>query len=370
MRTLRLSSVILLALTSGILAQTNEAATTSNPAVAYIYVGSSAKPGHISAFSAQKNGSLEGVSGSPFAGPSQAIVVSSGFLFGTDGTNIAAFDRSSNGALHQVSSVNGVSHNDTANDSAVGLLTLDRSAGSLYASEINFQGTDNDAYAEFANLHNGTIVFRANSDINVNFGGLLQFSESDEFAYGAGCYFADWDVYAFHRTSTGGLAMFDPGNTFPPNPTGDFLCPDSEATSARGFLAIMYGPASAGSKQSIITYRITSTGGLEEVSASVIATNFIGANLQFDPSGNFLAAAGQNGIEIFKMNSEGLLTPLGHAVEPGVTFLGAHWDSAGHLYAISNAALYVFTLGSTGLTPVGSPHPISNAAWLAVLPQP
>jgi 6-phosphogluconolactonase (cycloisomerase 2 family) len=371
MRTLRISSVILLALTTSLLAQTNEATTNSNPVVAYIYVGNDAKPGEISAFSAQKNGSLATVSGSPFAtAASQAIVVSSGFLFGTDGTNIVVFKRSTDGALHEASSISGVAHNPTPEGSAVGVLTLDRTAGSLYASEINFQGTDNGGYEEFANLHDGKITFLADSVISSDFGSTLQFSVNDEFTYGSGCFFASWDVFGFHRTSTGELAMFDPGNTVPPNPTNNFLCPGGQATSAKGFMAIMYGPAEAGSKQNIITYHITSTGGLEEIPASVIATNFIGASLQFDPTGTFLAAAGQNGVEIFKLNSEGLLTPLGSMMEPSVAFVGAHWDNAGHLYAISNAALYVFTMGSAGLTQTGSPHPVAHAFWLAVLPQP
>jgi len=373
MRTLRISSVILLAFTSSLLAQTNEATTNSNPVVAYIYVGNNTKPGQISAFSAEKNGSIESVSGSPFAtAASQAIVVSSSFLFGTDGTNIAVFKRSSDGALHESSTINGVAHNPITEGSAVFLLTLDRTADSLYAVELNFDGADNDGYAEFANLHDGKIAFRDNTNTSVAFDSLLHFSENDEFAYGGGadCGLIGWEILAFHRTSTGELVFFDPGNTVPP---GSFICPIAEATSAKGFLAVMYGPAETGSKQNIITYRITSTGGLEEITTSVITTDFTNLSLpslQFDPTGNFLAAAGDNGVEIFKINSEGLLTPLGHVVEPSVIFVGALWDTAGHLYAISDSALYVFTLGSAGLTLVGSPRPVSNAAWLAVLPAP
>lgn len=369
MRTpLWISLALISVFTTSLLAQTNEATTSSNPTVAYAYVGATSTPGKISAFAVLANGSVQSVSGSPFTGPSQQIVVSSGFVFGTDTTNIAVFAREANGALHEASVTNGVTHNDTPQGSAVGPLTLDRTANSLYAEEINFQGADNDAYAEFANLHNGHIEFRANSGISAFFTSPLQFSENDQFAYGEGCFFASFDVFAFHRTSTGELVTFDPGNTSPPNPNGDLFCPGGMAASAKGFLALMYGVAQAGAKQNIITYRITSTGGLEENTNSVIATNFLGANLNFDPTGNFLAAGGTNGIELFKLNSNGTLTRVGSVVEPNVTFQDIHWDSAGHLYAISKTALYVFTLHSSGLVLTGSPHPVSNASSLAVLP--
>jgi hypothetical protein len=366
---LRISVLIVCGVTTSLLAQ-DQLTANSNPTVSFAYVGSFTAPGRITAFAVQKNGSAQNVSGSPFTGPSQQIVVSSGFVFGTDGTNIAVFTRAPNGALHLTSTINGVAHNDTPQGSGVGSLTLDRTASSLYAGEINFQGADNDAYAEFANLHNGKLEFRANTQINVDFHSRLQFSQNDQFAYGDGCFFISFDLFAFHRTGNGALLSFDPGNTFPPNPNGDFLCPDGMAASAKGFLALSYGPAQSGSKQNILTYRITATGSLEEISKSVIATNLVGANLQFDPTGSFLAAGGQSGIEAFKLNSDGTLSRVGHVVEPSVTFEDIHWDNAGHLYAISNAALYIFTLQSSGLALTGSPHPVSHAGWLAVLPVP
>lgn len=370
MRAIQTTSLLLFVLVSGTFAQTNEATATTNSPVAYVYVGQNTNSTHpeISAFSVHSSGSVQTVSGSPFVGPSQNIVVSSGYVFGTDGTNIVVYKRLANGALARSSSTNGVAHNDTPQDSAVSSMTLDRTASSLYTVEINFQGADNDAYAEFANLHNGAIAFRTNSEISADFFSPLQFSENDQFAYGIGCFFADWNLFAFHRASDGRLIPFDPGNTFPPNSNNDLLCPSSAAASAKGFLAVAYGVANVGSKQNILTYRITSTGGLETMAKSVTATNFTGMSVHFDPTGNFLAAAGQNGIEVFRLNSNGTLTRLGSVLEPGVTFWDVKWDDSLHVYAISSAALYVFTLHATGLTLTGSPHPVANAGSLAVLP--
>lgn len=351
-------------------AQTNEATTTANPVVAFAYVGTdfNTTPEKISEFAIRSNGSIETLSGSPVTGPAHGIVVSSGFVWGTDGTNIATYTRATNGALRHTSTINGVAHNDTPQGSGVGAMTLDRSGSNLYVGEINFQGADNDAYAEFAVARNGSLNFLANSEIHVDFDNPLFFSANNQFAYGEGCFFTNWDIFAFRRLTNGTLQLFDPGNTIPPDPSGDTICPSDLAASAKGFLAVAYGVAQAGSKQNLVIERISSTGGLEVIDNSIISTNFTGVTLRFDPTGNFLAAAGDGGIEVFRINANGTLTQLGHLVEPGVTFKDVHWDAAGHAYAISSSALYVFTLHSNGLTLTGTPHSIAHAGFLAVLP--
>lgn len=368
MRATYFVSIFLLAFSAGAPAQTDEATATTNSPVAYVYVGENTTPARITAFAVHSNGSLVTVGGSPFSGPSQSINVTSGHVFATDGKTIAVYGRLSNGGLVRGASVDGTAHNDTPKDSAVGTLSLDHTASSLYAGEINFQGTDNDAYAVFANQHNGSVTFHANSEISADFGSPLHFSQNNQFVYGLGCFFADWDLFAFHRMADGTLKLFDPGNTVPPNPNNDLLCPSSAAISAKGFLAVTFGIASDGSKQSVLIYRITSSGGLEMISSSVKATNFTRVSARFDPTGTFLAVAGQNGVGIFRLNSNGTLTRMGGLLEPAVAFTDVKWDSTGHVYAISNGALYVFTVHSTGLTLIGSPHPVANAWALAVLP--
>jgi hypothetical protein len=61
------------------------------------------------------------------------------------------------------------------------------------------------------------------------------------------------------------------------------------------------------------------------------------------------------------------IVQLGSAVEPNVSFVDAQWDNNGNLYAISNAALYVFTSNSGELSLMGTPYSIP-ATGLAVLP--
>ncbi len=150
---------VLLAFTSVLSAQTITNPTT-NPIVAYAYVGENTTPGNISAFAIRLDGMISRVSGSPFRGPAQNLVVSSGYVIGTDRLNITTYTRLATGALLLSSVVNGVAHNDTPNGSAVGGMTLDRTGSSLYASEINFRGTDNAAYESRRSSFRKTISLR------------------------------------------------------------------------------------------------------------------------------------------------------------------------------------------------------------------
>jgi len=345
-------------------------AQTTNPIVTFVYVGENATaPTKISAFAVRQNGLVQTVSGSPFTGPSLSLVASSGFVRGTDGKNIATYIRHSNGALQTISTIDGTAHNDTPTGSSVGDLTLDRTARSLYVGEFDFQGADNNAYAEFAAELNGTLVFQQNSNIDVDFAGPLEFSHDNQFAYGTGCFMVTWDVFGFHRLTDGTLVFFDPGTTVPPAEGSEDLCPGEAATSAKGFLAVAFGAATNTGKRSLITYRITSTGGLQEITSSVLATNFTAINgLRFDPTGNFLAVAGQNGVELFRLNTTtGTLSRLGPVADTGVNFQAVRWDNFGHVFAISHAALHVFIAHSTGLTDI-SAHGVANPGSLAVLP--
>lgn len=362
------TSALVFVLAISLFAQTNETTATTNPIVAYVYVGTDfqTNPGKIFGFSVRKDGSLGVLSGSPVTGPAQQLVVSPGFVRGSDLENITSYTRESNGALHATATINGLAGGNPMN-SGVGAITLDRSASTLYVGEINFDGPDNAAYAEFATSHSANLKLLTTTPVHVDFDGPLFFSPDNQFAYGRGCFFVDWDIFAFHRLADGALKAFDPGNTFPPDPTNDVLCPNNLATSAKGFLAVAYGVASEGAKQKIVLERITSTGGLEVITNSVISTNFTGVTMHFDPTGNFLAVAGNSGIEAFRLNANGTLTKIGGVVEPGVSFADVHWDDAGHAFAISNSALYVFTLNSTGLTVAGRPHTLAHAGSLAVL---
>ena len=89
--------------------------------------------------------------------------------------------------------------------------------------------------------------------------------------------------------------------------------------------------------------------------------------LSFDPTGNYLAVAGNGGLQIYSMSSGGALTAVGGAQDASVDFADVAWDKSNHLFATSSSQLYVFSSSNGTLTPAsGSPY--GGGAGLAVLP--
>jgi hypothetical protein len=349
-------AILLLALATSLAAQTN-------PIVSYAYVGTNSKK--IYAFAVHQNGSSTALSGSPFSGPGAFIANTTNFLFANDGTNIASYQRSSTGSIHQVATINGIAHNDTPTGSGVGTLTLDRTGATLYAGEQDFQGASNNAYAEFAKQSNGSLAFRANTPINVNYGGFLTFSTNNSFAYGTGCSMATWDVFGFHRSSTGTLTPFDTGNTIPPNTTQD-VCPGATASSSRGYLAIAYTTIGLPAATRIATYQITSSGALKFISSTATSFSTI-HSMRFEATGNYLAVGG-NGIAVYRLNSNGTLTKMSGRSFTTATFFGVQWDHSWHILANSTSNFWVFNARLGILSQAGPTHPVGNSTNVAVVP--
>jgi len=358
MRLLRTTLVLVLAFAPSLFAQ------TTNPVVAYAYAGTGSN--RIFAYAVRANGTTTALPGSPFTGPGIRVVNTTNFLFATDFTNIITYQRSSTGAIHPVATINGVAHNDTPADSEVGFLTLDRTGASLYAGEINFQSTGNNAFAEFAKQSNGSLQFRANTPINVNDGGPLVFSTNNAFAYGTGCTMATWTIFGFFRAPNGTLTSFDPGTTIPPTTTVD-LCPGAAASSSRGYLAVAYSTVAAVPVWSIAIYQISSSGSLRRVSTHSTTFPSI-SSMRFDQTGNFLAVGGK-GIAIYRLNSNATITKLSGRIDTSVNFNSVVWDHNSHVLATSSSAFYGFNVRLGVISQVGSSHPIgSSGTNVAVIP--
>jgi hypothetical protein len=367
MRTLRTLSILLLAFASTLLAQTS----TTNPVVSYAYIGAAPIPtpsNHIYGFAVHANGATTLIPGSPFPGVSGFLANTTNYLFSTDRKSIVTYHRSSTGAITRVAGIDGTAHNDTPEDSSVGPLTLDRTGATLYAGEVNFQGTSNNAYAEFTKNSNGSLSFLANTPINVNDGGELVFSHNNAFAYTGGCYFATWEVLGFYRAGSGKLTPFDAGNTVPPSSNNVDLCPSGMASSARGYLAVGYNAIGGSQYGRIAVYKITSAGALQRI--STVGTIFRSIiSIRFDPAGNNLAVAGDRGIAVYRLNSNATLSRVTPSLDPSVMFREVRWDNSGNVLARANLALYVFHFSSGTLTQVGSPHSIAEGTTsLAVVP--
>lgn len=340
--------------------------------VAVAYVGSRQLTiggnGQITGFAVAPDGSAASTPNSPFTGASRTLAASKKFLVGSDGTNIVTYAIATNGGLSQVSSINGVEHNDSPDDSAVGTLSLDRSGSSVYASELNFQGADNDAFAMFNLASDGTLSFLANSDINVNFGGGLTFTPDNRFAYGDGCFFLGFTVFGFARNSDGTLTRLTINTDLPSAANNGSFCPGSLSPSSERFLALLIFSEGTGVSQgSIVLYKIGSDGSLTLANDSLLSVpNAV--DVAFDPSGKFLAAATTAGIQMFQLSGT-TLSAVGTPQDVNVSFDEVQWDNAGHLYGVSSKSngLYIYNANQGVLTSAsGSPHSVPSVGSFTV----
>ena len=369
MRTIRILVTLLLIGVSASFAQ-----TTSSPTVAFVYLGGRETEHPVRAFSLQANGSVHLVPGSPFSAaaltsssPQTLLAVSTNFVFASDTENIATFRRSANGALTFTSSVN-----VTPNVATIDTLTLDRTASNLYAGGGRFGGGQ---YFVFDKGTQGQLS--AASELSgVQSDGELQFNHSNKFAYTTHQSFLNLpdlpanqhcSFEAFSRTADGSLNPFDPALTRPSGVAASNFCPASAASSALGYLAVAYRTLDVDrfvgtGVHSIAVYRIPTSGALQFVSKLVTTLDAtLPVTMKFDPSGTFLAVAGKQGIQLYKLSSTGTLTKSGPPLYTHTNFRDVRWDRSGHVITISFGAVYFFGLKNGQLVQTNPPIYISFA---------
>jgi 6-phosphogluconolactonase (cycloisomerase 2 family) len=348
------------------------ASGSAQSAIAYVYVGTTGNgTAGIHGFAIAPDGTTASVPQSPAGGPSSYVVTNSAFVFASDGTNIASYARSSDGSLEQSS----VSPGTGLQPSLIQAMSLDHTGQTLYA--MGNAGSDDVYYLIFSIASNGKVTSLATLGPNVDYTSPLVFSPDNQYAYGHGCFHADFDITGFRRNSDGTLTRLSPDAT---NNAGgvpayaapwgaQIYCPEGEAVSQNGYLAVAV-TQNGTNTSGLGSYKIGSDGSLSFVQNSTVATQLPRIQgMNFDRSGRFLAAAGNGGIQIYELTSAGTFTAIGGVQQPGPTYLAVEWDADNHLYATSNSGLYVFTNANGVLTPVaGSPHAAGAAATLAVLP--
>jgi hypothetical protein len=355
------------------LATPNSDRSSGSGLAADVYVGTNVSgygSGYVTSYIINSAGVSGSAAGSSVSGASGSLNVTAQFVFATDGRYIVTYTRDAGGGLAQTSSVDGTAHNITPQGSEVGALTLDRTGHTLYAAEIEYDGSDNDAYSIWTINADGSLLFVTNVGPSVYYNSPLAFTQDNHYAYAYGCYFASWDVPGFARNSDGTLTQFDSG-ALPP-PSNDFICPSGVATSAMNYVVIAFVDVVVqGSPEQLGSYTLNSDGTLSLIASSVINTPFTAeSSMAFAPTGQYLAVSGDGGIQMYSLQSGGTLTPIGSVVDPGVPFNVLKWDNGNHLYAISGAALYVFSSNAGVLTQApGSPIPVTEAGSLAVLPE-
>lgn len=337
-------------------------------AAAFVYVASNFSSSNfdINAFSADSNGQLRPIPGSPFAANVKAMAANRNYLFGTDGSNIDSFSIGSDGALTQVSSVNAV---QLTPGGLINDLFLDQTGTTLHDLDYEFDGA-NDGYQSFSvDVSTGALTSLGGIAVDDQ-GESLSFV--GDYGYTANNYHFNCSIDEFKRNNDGTLTRFS--SVFPDPagvPAGRVYCPGAVAAGPPNNLAVSLWDINGSTGVLLATYTADSSGNLTSNSTfSNMPQTTIGVgDLQISPSGEFVAASGASGLQVFHFNgadpitaSTGLLTqdPVDHIA----------WDNDNHLYAISGSTgkLLVFTVTATSVNQApGSPYTVNDPTAIVLV---
>ena len=341
--------------------------------VSYAYT---ANPNGINAYGVVAGGSLTAAPGSPYAASTDTYVVTNGTaLFTVDnaGSTLQTYSlNKTDGSLTLANTANAIQGNPYPQD-IVSTLALDHTGASLYVSQFDSAGDDGIGIFDVSAAIPRFLTFFS---ANEQFGPPPVFSPDNQYAYTGNCYHATWSVFGYKRASDGSLTSFDPGPGAQAPPKSDpdtMYCPGPMAVSAKGFLAIGYSELNGTSTSHMIGfYKINFDGTLIPLPTWVVTTASTSDSnatlaISFDPTGTYLAVAGNGGVQTFPLNSNGILPPIGAPQNSGVAFQSVAWDNTNHVFATSQTQLYVYNSQEGQLSPApGSPQP--GGAGLAVLP--
>jgi hypothetical protein len=334
-----------------------------------LYVGNQ-EPNTVSAYSIGGDGSLTPVSASPFAlGGNTLIAAPNGKVLFSFGLNVDTLELDTDrvapdGSLKMSSSI--------ADNSLAGVQAINPAGTALYVSSIN-AAENNWGWKVYSVQPDGTLQLI--SGIIDQPAGRLVFTPDGTAAFAAYCYFLMPNIQQFTVASEGILT-----NTRNQISTqinfGE--CPNAVAVTATGdMLAAPWSDAnSSGSAGNFITlFSIDPlTHDLNPPAGSMFPASGAGQDAIFDPSGEFLITAQDNGVGVYKVGHDSLMevsgSPFGEVGMDRVmlTPLG------GFVVAISGAAgkIFVFALdSSTGVLALvpGSPVSTSSPYDLAVIQQ-
>lgn len=347
---------------------------------AFIYVSSTLPGGNasqIEGFSADSMGQLTPLSGSPFAANMVSLAASGNYLFGTDGTNLYSYAVASDGSITPADSIDVRQYNNPLSCSGGPThLFLDRTGATLYDLDYLSDCANNSYQASSLDSASGKLNYLgATSAVSPVFQRELSFTGSNEFGFSASCYHDLPEIFGFKRNGDGTLTLVTNLGKIAPLPSDGMYCTWWAAADLASHLAVSL--TLLGSTPSVPALAVYTVDGSGNVTVNSTANDMpsIAGNgvneMRISPAGQFLAVAEAPGLEVFNFNGANPITKLtGLLTSDNIDEV--RWDNQNHLYAISDTTgnLYVFTLSSSGATPVpGSPYKISNAGDLTVLPE-
>lgn len=353
-------------------AREEAASITSTSPAAYVYVlrRTSSNGSELDGYSADSNGALTRLAGSPFWTSSSnpgGLANTTHWLFASDASHIYSFSIASDGSLKQVSSVSVQKHDPYGGTS--GALFLDHTGATVYDYESD--GIGDNFYEFFSkNSSTGGLSYFGSSSVSAAYG-YLAFTGNNAYAYGASCIQLSAQFYGFSRRSDGSLTSLSIDPPLPDNNNYGY-CPAGAAADPASNLAIpVFQKDVQGNPFQLSVYTADSSGNLTTNSTaqnmpytSVGWINYLLAS----PAGNLLAVGGMGGLQVFYFNGSNPITPY-------TGLLATHemrslaWDNHNHLFGISpSGRLYAFRVTTTGYKQApGSPYSISDPQAISVL---
>jgi hypothetical protein len=367
-------------ITANFSAESGAGGISAPAALVYVASSKNANENEVLAYTADSNGQLTSVPGSPFPVNAAYITGNGKYLFTTDGTNLYAYSVATDGAITQTSSINANEKNPSGCGSPLSLF-VDRTGSTLYDLDY-VSDCANNQYESFSiDASTGALTFVAmTSAASPVFTRPLSFVGNDAYAYSGSCWHYIQEIYGFKRNSDGSLTSISNLGSAPPMPTppaDDTYCPWLAAADTSNHVAItlsamnVYSFQADGASQ-IAVYTADANGSLSTSSTADDMPRVAVGNVsdfQMSPTGNYLAVAG-TGVQVFNFNGANPVTQFtGLLTSTPIDQIA--WDNANHLYAISKAAgqLFVFTVNSAGAGQApGSPYTITAPMNIAVLP--
>jgi hypothetical protein len=355
----------------------------SSAPVAYVYVASSPGSGEASVivgYSASANGALTPIPGSPFQEDAGSMAVNGKYLMAANYANPPDIDTlqiGSNGALTYVTSTPCA---QTSNGCVYTFnLFFDHTGSDLYAMEVD--ENDNANTASFTvDKSSGALNYLGDSVTGAFPGDYAStfFIGDNVYAYStdqSGCMYPA--IYGFQRQSSGFLNLISTQFNVPTPPPGvRVYYPDLTVADPNNNLVFLEQPANppgcAPGPVQIAVYTTDANGNIhtnstyKDMPATMIQNPY---DMKMSPSGQLLAVAGQEGLQVFHFNGANPVTHYtGLLVNEPI--MQMFWDNSNHLYAISSAGkLYVGTVTPTKIAMApGSSYSVTGPQFVIVQP--
>lgn len=359
---------------------------------AFVYVSSLPKGSQVPevvALAMEQDGRLHPVPGSPYPEALGAMAVNGTNLTGAswNSGDIDTYRIEWDGSLTRVGTTDYAKYNNPGGTEcgSAGQLVFDHTGSDLYVQEYNGSNAcANTVIATFGlNKQTSDLSYLA-TDVTGVFPGVWDapsFIGNNQRAYIAendSCMY--WSIYGFQRSSNGALNSTQFKYNLPaPGPGFSAYIPYLTAADPTNHLAMTVFPANppgcTNGPLQLATYTVAANGDLTTTSTykNMPVTHIVSPyDLKMSPSGQLLAVAGQEGLQVFHFNGA---NPITHYTALLTTdpVNQVFWDNSNHLYAISTntGKLRVYTITPTTFKEnPGSPYVISAPQYMAVQPWP